>query len=132
MAKTIYGHIPPFQLSDQEYDEMTSNIQQQKEEFKAKCSAIHDVVKTGIDATLAEREKRYGDYGAKCCVIQALKGEMRATQGWHELTPDMRESLEMIQHKIGRILTGDPYYHDSWHDIVGYAKLVADRLEKKE
>ena len=27
-----------------------------------------------------------------------------------------------------RIVNGDPHYHDSWHDIVGYAKLVADRL----
>jgi hypothetical protein len=34
----------------------------------------------------------------------------------------------MIQHKIARILNGDPNYHDSWHDIGGYSKLVADRL----
>ena len=27
-----------------------------------------------------------------------------------------------------RILNGDPDYHDSWHDIVGYAQLVADEL----
>jgi hypothetical protein len=25
-------------------------------------------------------------------------------------------------------LNGDPEFHDSWHDIVGYAKLVADSL----
>lgn len=30
----------------------------------------------------------------------------------------------MIQHKIGRILNGDPAYADSWHDIAGYATLV--------
>lgn len=36
----------------------------------------------------------------------------------------------MIAHKIGRILNGDPNYADSWIDIAGYAKLVADRLEK--
>jgi len=34
----------------------------------------------------------------------------------------------MIAHKIGRILNGDPNYADSWIDIAGYAKLVADRL----
>jgi hypothetical protein len=35
----------------------------------------------------------------------------------------------MIAHKIGRIVNGDPRYADSWVDIAGYAKLVADRLE---
>jgi len=35
-----------------------------------------------------------------------------------------REALEMIAHKIGRILNGDPNYADSWHDIAGYAKLA--------
>jgi hypothetical protein len=42
---------------------------------------------------------------------------------------DQREALDMIAHKIGRILNGDPNYADSWVDIAGYAKLVADRLE---
>ena len=28
-----------------------------------------------------------------------------------------------------RILNGDPNYHDSWHDIIGYTKLVADELQ---
>lgn len=35
----------------------------------------------------------------------------------------------MIFHKIARILNGDPNYADSWVDIAGYAKLVADELE---
>ena len=45
-----------------------------------------------------------------------------------DLSPDQREALEMIAHKIARILNGDPDYADSWHDIAGYAQLVADRL----
>jgi len=36
---------------------------------------------------------------------------------------------DMIANKLGRILNGDPNYADSWMDIAGYAKLVADRLE---
>jgi hypothetical protein len=35
----------------------------------------------------------------------------------------------MIAHKIARIINGDETYSDSWADIAGYAKLVADRLE---
>ena len=46
--------------------------------------------------------------------------------------PDQREALEMIQHKVARILNGDPTYTDNWIDIAGYATLVANRLEKEE
>ena len=55
---------------------------------------------------------------------------MLASPNWRhgKLASDQRETLDMIAHKIGRILNGDPNYHDSWHDIIGYTKLVADRL----
>jgi hypothetical protein len=53
---------------------------------------------------------------------------MRDTPGWDNLPDDMKESLEMMATKIGRILYGKPEHHDSWHDLGGYAKLVADRL----
>lgn len=49
-----------------------------------------------------------------------------------DLDPDQREALEMIAHKIARILNGDPNYADSWHDVAGYATLVADRLQGVE
>jgi hypothetical protein len=41
------------------------------------------------------------------------------------------EALDMIFSKIARIVIGDPNHTDSWIDIAGYAKLVADRLEGK-
>jgi hypothetical protein len=40
-----------------------------------------------------------------------------------------RESLDMIAHKIARILNGNPNVHDHWHDIAGYATLVANDLK---
>ena len=40
-----------------------------------------------------------------------------------------RESLDMIVHKIARILNGDPNHVDSWHDIAGYATLVELELK---
>jgi len=48
------------------------------------------------------------------------------------LNNDQREALEMIAHKIARILNGDPNYADNWIDIAGYATLVANRLEKED
>ena len=83
---------------------------------------------SAIDTTLAERGNRYGKFTGHAEITQALKDTMKAAPKWGNLTADQREALEMIAHKIGRILNGDANYHDSWHDIVGYAKLVADRL----
>jgi hypothetical protein len=80
-----------------------------------------------INKTLAARGARYGKFADHAACTQKIKDTMRA-HDIARLAPDQREALEMIVHKIGRILCGDPDYHDSWHDIVGYAKLVADRL----
>lgn len=79
-----------------------------------------------ISGTLAERGSRYGEFLEHARITQAIKA---ASPNWEGLAADQREALEMIAHKVGRILNGDPNYHDSWHDMVGYAKLVADRLE---
>ncbi|MEK9809345.1 MAG: hypothetical protein VW362_02780, partial [Candidatus Nanopelagicales bacterium] len=63
-----------------------------------------------IDALLAERGKRYGEFRTHAEVTQALKHVMYVPAGWARLVPDQREALEMIAHKIGRILNGDPDY----------------------
>ena len=81
-----------------------------------------------IDDTLKERGTRYGEYRDHARITQALKDVMRAEAKWAQLSAHQKETLEMVAHKIGRILNGDPNYHDSWHDIVGYAKLSADEL----
>lgn len=81
-----------------------------------------------IEQTLEERGKRYGDFAGHALVTQGLKDAMYGVAGWRRLSPSQKEALEMIVHKIGRILNGDPDYADSWHDIAGYAKLVEDEL----
>lgn len=84
-----------------------------------------------IDETLADRGKKYGEFVHHATVSQILKETLQCQPAWKQLAYDQREALEMILHKIARIINGDPDYHDSWYDIIGYAKLVADRLEKK-
>jgi hypothetical protein len=81
---------------------------------------IHDI--------LADRGKRYGPFDGHAAITQQLKDVMRATDGWSNLNASQRESLEMIAHKIGRILNGDPNYDDSWVDTAGYAELVVKQL----
>lgn len=82
-----------------------------------------------IAETLQERGKRYGDFKTHAEITQRLKEVMQSYPGWLSLSRDKKEALEMVAHKIGRIINGDPNYHDSWFDIIGYTKLVADTLE---
>lgn len=87
-----------------------------------------------IYATLSERGQRYGDFYGHAEVTQAIKVSMAAGKNWSHarLLPIHKEALEMIAHKIGRILNGDPNYADSWHDIAGYAKLVEDEISRQD
>jgi hypothetical protein len=81
-----------------------------------------------IQEILDERKKTHGDYANHAYITQELKGVMRATGiKWNELKDMEKEALEMIVHKIGRILSGNPHYKDHWDDIAGYATLVAQR-----
>lgn len=86
---------------------------------------------TDIDTTLAERGSRYGTFMGHAKITQHLKKSLwyhMDERKYEAMEPDQIEALEMICHKLGRIVNGDPNYADSWHDIAGYAKLVADRL----
>jgi hypothetical protein len=81
-----------------------------------------------VTKTLNERGERYGDFASHAKITQGIKDVFIASPKWMTLTPSMKEGLDMVAHKIGRILNGDPTYADSWHDIAGYAKLVEDEL----
>jgi hypothetical protein len=81
-----------------------------------------------IQEILTERGNRYGEFDEHARITQNLKSVMTDTPNWEKLSLDKKEALEMIQHKVGRILNGDPEYHDSWHDIEGYAHLVSKTL----
>jgi hypothetical protein len=84
-----------------------------------------------VDDVLDQRGVRYGNFFELALITQRLK---RVAYSFCEykgqrLSQDQKEALDMIFSKIGRILNGDPNHVDSWIDIAGYAKLVADRLE---
>lgn len=81
-----------------------------------------------IDQTLAERGARYGDFPGHAAITQGMKDVMQGHAGWNALADDQKEALEMVAHKVGRILNGDPNYIDSWTDIIGYTRLVEKRL----
>lgn len=83
-----------------------------------------------VDGLLQERGGKYGVFYDQATLAQSFKDVLHSGRNWYaeQLTNDQREALEMICHKMSRILNGDPDYADSWVDIAGYAQLVADRL----
>ena len=81
-----------------------------------------------IKETLNEREKTHGNFVKHAQHAQQLKESMYQTDNWDLLSPDKREALEMIQHKIARILNGNSSHKDHWHDIAGYATLIEKEL----
>lgn len=83
---------------------------------------------SSTEALITERGTRYGKFKDGADIMQLLKDTMRDVDGWNNLTASQKEALDMIQHKIGRILNGDPTYDDSWKDIAGYAKLIVNEL----
>lgn len=82
----------------------------------------------GVERLITERGSRYGKFKDGAEIMQSLKDTMRDVDGWNNLTASQKEALDMIQHKIGRILNGDPTYDDSWKDIAGYATLIVNEL----
>ncbi len=83
----------------------------------------------GINEILKERGTNYGPFTQNAESIQALKGAMKSGLSWNDLSPDKKEALEMIAHKIGRIVNGDTCYLDNWDDIAGYAILISNEIK---
>ena len=91
-----------------------------------------------LDATLNQRGSRYGDFSGHATATQSIKAIIRdalaSNDNWRSLTGTQQavvlEGLDMIAHKIGRIVNGDPTYDDSWIDIEGYSRITRERVCK--
>jgi hypothetical protein len=79
-----------------------------------------------VEELLVEREKTHGPYAVKCEIIMAIMREVEGHRG--HLSDVQNVSLDMIIHKMGRVLAGDANCADHWDDIAGYAKLVTRDL----
>ena len=90
-----------------------------------------------IAELLRERGKQHGEFIDHASVTVALKQIVRThcnlnsgLRSYEQLSVVQQESIDMILHKIGRIIAGNPNHADHWDDIAGYAKLVSQRLPK--
>ena len=86
---------------------------------------------TNINDTLTERGSKYGSFSDNGKLAQELKQVLRQQQGWDRLNPIMQEALDLTCMKWSRIINGDPFYADNWHDASGYMTLVYDWLHER-
>jgi hypothetical protein len=84
-----------------------------------------------IDEVLTARHNNYGTFYDLARVAQEFKSitHLHLIHANKHLEADQHEALELIFTKIARIINGNADNVDSWVDIAGYAKLVADRLQ---
>lgn len=79
-----------------------------------------------ITEVLQERGKRYGEFREHARITQSIKRAMADSPNWGKLPDYQKEALEMIAHKIGRMLNGDCMYEDNLVDVLGYGQLALD------
>ena len=84
-----------------------------------------------VNTLLQERALQYGTFVSLAKTAQEFKSVLYRELGSRNkrLADDQAEALDMIIHKIARIINGDANHVDSWADIAGYATLVAERLQ---
>jgi hypothetical protein len=83
-----------------------------------------------IREILAERGQTHGHYPTHAAITQHMKEWFRVQGNWSALTVAQKETLDMVAHKIGRILAGNPSHVDHYKDISGYAELCVQELEQ--
>lgn len=84
-----------------------------------------------LEEILPDRKKTHGPWSANANTSQHLKRVLLGGGNGIRLDPYQAEALEMICHKLARIVHGDPYFKDHWMDIAGYATRVVEELEKR-
>ncbi|MFL1707032.1 DUF6378 domain-containing protein [Campylobacter sp. MOP7] len=85
-----------------------------------------------VNKILEQREQTHGSFRTHAQTAQYIKVVMQSTEKWRGLNWQQREALEMITHKIARILSGKADYQDHWDDIAGYTTLVSRELGEKD
>lgn len=77
---------------------------------------------------LEERKSSHGEYSEHAAATQGVMDVLMSHRNWAHLPPMIRETLHMIAHKMGRIVTGNPCHQDHYDDIAGYAVLISQRM----
>ena len=81
-----------------------------------------------VDKIVEERDSKYGGFECNSKTTQAIKEALAK----RELPYYIKEALDMIAHKMARVVCGDPMYEDNFVDIIGYAQLALDMIRREK
>lgn len=84
-----------------------------------------------VDQILGERGNRYGTFESNAKTCQLLKNVLHSQDGWYRLSYVQREAVEMMMHKISRLVNGDATYLDTVVDIAGYNQLMLEHMRDR-
>ena len=78
------------------------------------------------------RDEQHGGMEAVGGVAQRMKDAIRLGRNWHRLSSGEREALDMICHKVGRVLSGaNPHDLQHWEDLAGYPVAAMREQERQ-
>jgi hypothetical protein len=83
-----------------------------------------------VNTVLNERNNTHGDFDTQAMIAQDLKWTMRQGVNYHKLSSAQREAVDMIAHKLSRVVNGNCNFLDHWVDICGYSQLIVKEIEK--
>ena len=86
-----------------------------------------------VEDLIEERGKQHGSIHLNCRVTKDILSALK--DGWIDAEKGnmpfvVEECLHMIAHKLSRFAVGDHYHRDHLDDVMGYAMLLGDELER--
>lgn len=85
-----------------------------------------------IQTTLQTRAQSHGDFRFVSQMSQNIKRVLKSSSSWNDLEPWQQEAMECISMKLARIMSGNSFDKDHWHDMAGYASLVVREIERRD
>lgn len=106
------------------------NLEQTKTDRLKTHGDYADVARISQRLTEVFREEVYRMGLRRGVLYDVLGGKASSARLVHDEDLDrmLCETIEMILHKIARIVAGDATFPDHWHDISGYADITYVRL----
>ena len=93
-------------------------------------SSTSSAGKTDIRDVISERDPKYGGFKNNAQIHSDLMAVVNRARP--EMPAIQHSAIMQITGKLARALAGDINYDDNWRDIIGYAQLVLDELERDD
>ena len=82
-----------------------------------------------FNTMLQDRNKTHGPFKLQAAAAVELKAVMKKYLKDTAMCAEHTEALDMIAHKLARIVIGHAGFKDHWDDIAGYAQLGSKACE---